>query len=100
MKRRYVLSRPAEKDLDQITAYLAQEGGTAVARRVLREIRGALRFLGLHPEVGHFREDLTQEPLRFWAVYSYLIIYDPAKRPIEVARIIHGARDVSALFLT
>ena len=34
---------------------------------------------------------------RFWAAYSYLIIYDPASRPIEVVPILSGYRDVAAL---
>ena len=41
--------------------------------------------------MGHWREDLIDEPLRFWPVYSYLIIYNPAAKPIEIARILHGA---------
>jgi toxin ParE1/3/4 len=38
--------------------------------------------------------DLASEPLRFWPVYSYLIIYRPELRPLQVVRILHGSRDV------
>ncbi len=90
---RYLLTPETEQDLNDIKAYLSREGGNRVARHVLREMRQALRFLGRHPEAGHRREDLTDAPLRFWTVFSYLIVYDPAKRPIEVIRIIHGSRN-------
>lgn len=41
--------------------------------------------------------DLASESLRFWPVYSYLIIYRPNSEPIEVVRVLHGARDISAI---
>ncbi len=47
--------------------------------------------------MGHLREDLAEEPLRFWPVYSYLIIYRPDSRPLEIVRVLHGARDVRNL---
>jgi plasmid stabilization system protein ParE len=53
-----------------------------------------MEFLGGSPEAGHFREDLTDKPVKFWPVFSYLIVYDPERRPIEVLRVLHGARDL------
>jgi antitoxin ParD1/3/4/toxin ParE1/3/4 len=44
--------------------------------------------------MGHLREDLTDEPVRFWSVYSYVIVYDPETQPLQILRILHGARDV------
>ena len=34
--------------------------------------------------MGHLRQDLADEPLRFWAVYSYLIIYREDSDPLEM----------------
>jgi toxin ParE1/3/4 len=96
--RRYRLSPEAEQDLDEIRRYLTRQGGPATARHVLRELREAMQLLAGAPGVGHSREDLTEEPVKFWAVFSYLIVYDPATRPIGVARIIHGPQDVGAIF--
>ena len=93
--KRYFLSKPAERDLDQIKAYLLAEAGPAITRRVLREIKAGIRFIASRPLAGHTRQELTDEAFRFWPVFSYLVIYDPAKRPIEVVRIIHGARDIT-----
>ncbi len=47
--------------------------------------------------MGHLRQDLADEPLRFWAVYSYLIIYREDSDPLEIVRVLHGARDVKSL---
>jgi plasmid stabilization system protein ParE len=37
------------------------------------------------------------EPLRFWQVRQYLIIYRDEKRQIEIVRVLHVKRDVQAL---
>ena len=47
--------------------------------------------------MGMVRKDLTSLPLRFWVVSpypNYLIVYDPEKKPLRIARIIHGKRDI------
>jgi len=52
--------------------------------------------LASNPGLGHTRRDLTSKPVRFWPVYSYLIIYDAETQPLEVIRILSGYRDVAA----
>jgi plasmid stabilization system protein ParE len=43
------------------------------------------------------REDLTDRPLKFWSVYSYLVVYDPAGDPLTIVAVPHGARDVAQI---
>lgn len=93
----FVLTRPAERDLEQIKIFLVQKAGPVIARRVLKDIRDALRFLGNEPGAGHVREDLTSRPLKFWPVYSYLIVYDPVTKPVQIMRVLHGMRDVEEI---
>ena len=61
----YILAPAARRDLRVIQAYIAQENIQA-ARRVLAEIRAACARLADHPHPGHSREDLTDQPVRFW----------------------------------
>jgi antitoxin ParD1/3/4/toxin ParE1/3/4 len=91
---RYRLSPEAQGDLTDIRQYLVDEGGAALARYVLGEIRQKFQFLATNPDAGHSREDLTDAPMKFWPVFSYLIVYDPAVRPIGIARVLHGSRDL------
>ena len=79
--KRFILTKLAEDDLPQIKNYLAERAGPTVARRVMKEIH----------------DDLTSRPLKFWAVFSYLIVYTPSSRPIHVIRVLHGAQDVEHL---
>ena len=91
---RYALTALAKRDFNAIVAYLADHAGAKVARRMLTDLREAMRLIANRPSTGHTREDLADPPLRFFAVHSYLVVYDPTRRPVEIIRIIHGARDV------
>ena len=41
--------------------------GSKMTRKVLKEIRSAMELLGNEPGLGHVREDLTGQPLKFLA---------------------------------
>jgi antitoxin ParD1/3/4/toxin ParE1/3/4 len=92
----YILAPAAQRDLRALQAYMAQEN-IQVARRVLAEIRAACARLADNPHLGHTREDLTDQPVRFWLVRTYYIIYRPETRPLEIVRIMHSARDIPHL---
>jgi antitoxin ParD1/3/4/toxin ParE1/3/4 len=95
--KRYALSLEAQQDLDDIRGYLLREAGLFVSRHVVREIAEAMRMLAATPGAGHVREDLTDEPVKFWSVFSYMIIYDPATRPIGIARVLHASQDIETM---
>src|SRR5262245_38250431 len=96
MGARFVFTEEAEAQLLDILDYLAGERESA-AVRVRDAIDEAIRTLSERPEIGHTREDLTSRPLKFWAVYSYLVVYDPVSRPLTIVAVLHGARDVEQL---
>lgn len=93
---RYVFTRPAERDLLDIWGYIATDDVDA-ADRVVGEIRDAVERLVEMPRLGRLRDDLTDEPLRSWPVYSYLIFYRPDTTPLEVVRVLSGFRDLGEL---
>jgi antitoxin ParD1/3/4/toxin ParE1/3/4 len=77
-------------------ASMAQEHMPA-ARRVLAEFQAACAKLAEHPHRGHARVDLTDQPVRFWSVRAYDIMYRPETQPLEIVRIVHSAQDISHL---
>jgi antitoxin ParD1/3/4/toxin ParE1/3/4 len=93
---RFVLTSAAREDLREISEFI-REDSPAAARRVRAKLRDAMVKLSDLPSMGHYREDLADEPLRFWPVYSYLIIYRPETRPLQILRVLHGARDVRSI---
>ena len=89
----FVLTPAAEADLTDIIKYIAENNSNAAERSVARFGR-TMQMLADNPEVGHLREDLAAEPLRFWTIYSYMIIYRPETAPLQIIRILHAARDI------
>ena len=92
------LAPEAARDIEEIWEYIARDSVRA-ARRVRLGLLAACRRLAQHPGLGHRREDLTDKPVLFWPVYSYLIIYNPATEPLEIVRILHGAQDIPRLLV-
>ncbi len=92
----FVLTPLAEQDLNEIWEYVAHDSIEA-ADRVLRGLERAMRKLAKTPGLGHLREDLADPRHRFLLVYSYLVVYRPKTKPLEVIRVLHAARDVRTL---
>ncbi len=96
MRSTYQFTEDGDKDLDEIWEYIAASSIEA-ADRVTLEVRSACQRLAERPGIGHTRQDLTGRPLKFWSVYSYLIVYDPDTSPLQIIAVLHGARDVESL---
>src|ERR1700710_1555194 len=94
---RYVLTEPAAEDIRQIVAYLRPRSRDA-AKKVPATLRAAMRKLADFPHIGHSRDDVPNRGLRFWSIYSYLIAYRADAKPLEIIRVLHGARDVGRIF--
>ena len=95
MRRPHVTDE-ALADIDEIWDYIARDSFIA-ADRVVDEIYDAIFMLTERPEIGHGREGVRDKSLRFWRVHSYLIVYRPDTKPLEIARILSGYRNVGAL---
>ena len=97
MNVRFVLAPQAALDLVEIWRYIKEKTSLAIADRVESAIREKIEFLTGTPGVGHSRKDLTDEDVKFFPVYSYLIVYRPHTTPLQVAAILHGRRDVEQI---
>ena len=96
MSASYVLTPEAQAHINEIGAYIAQDSVDA-ALKVYDALEEAFGLLAEQPGLGHSRQDLTDRPLRFWTVYSYLVVYDPESQPLAIIAVLHGARDVEKL---
>lgn len=93
---RYRLTPSAARDVDAIYEHIAADNLPA-AGRILNRFSQTFRKLADMPGMGHLREDLSDEPFRFWSAGSYLIIYRPETDPLEILRVVHGSRDIASL---
>jgi toxin ParE1/3/4 len=94
MTPRYILAPEAARDLVGIWRYIREQSGMEMAERVESAIREKFVLLAKNPGLGHWRKDLTEEQVKFFPVYSYLVVYRPETKPLQVVAILHGRRDV------
>jgi plasmid stabilization system protein ParE len=93
---RYFLVPEARKDMTEILQYIAVDSVDA-ALRVHDRFLEIFELLAANPDAGHFRDDLTSRPVRFFPVYSYLVVYSADTHPVEIVRVLGGAQDVGAI---
>ena len=93
----YQLTPRANTGLDQIWTYVAERSGNDAADWLEEAFHAAMQKLAEMPGTGHLREDLADEPLRFYNIKGYLIVYRPDTQPLQVIHVIHGARDIRAI---
>jgi plasmid stabilization system protein ParE len=77
MSVRFVLAPQAALYLVEIWRYIKEQTSLTIADRVESAIREKIVFLAGTPGAGHRRKDLTDEDVKFFPVYSYLIVYRP-----------------------
>ena len=94
----FVLTPSAARDLDEILEYVLEQSGPNRALDVHDRLHEEFWNVGAQPGIGHVRDELADESLRVWTVFSYLIIYRPETKPVQILRVIHGARDVPKAF--
>jgi plasmid stabilization system protein ParE len=96
VSRTYRLTERAEADVEAIADFIADDSVDA-ALKVVLALEDAFGLLASRPGIGHVRQDLTERPVKFWSVYSYLVVYDPARDPLTIVAVLHGARNVAEI---
>ena len=92
----FSLTTQAASDVDEIWEYIA-ESNIDAADRVLADLYAAMKKLAEMPGMGSLKPTLADDRHRFWVVASYVIVYRPDTRPLQIIRVLHGARDIANL---
>jgi toxin ParE1/3/4 len=91
---RFILSRAARSDFLSIINYIKERSGKNAAQHVADDFNAAFNRLVKYPNEGHTREELDDQTLRVVTVHTYLIIFWPDTKPLQIARIISGYRNL------
>ena len=103
MSARYSVKPKADHDLDEYADYLAEQASFEVAFRFLDSARSTLELLAEQPNIG-WSSRLRLNSLRSLRVFrvngfeKMLILYRPLTDRIDVLRVVHGSRNLQALF--
>ena len=93
---RYVVSRQARADIKDICRYIAKDSQRAAG--TIRDLfYDKFVLLGQHPLIGQSRPELAPE-VRSFSAGRYVIFYRPIANGVAIVRVLHGARDIEAIF--
>jgi toxin ParE1/3/4 len=90
---RVIRSDRADRDLYHILFNIALDYGQRSADRLLAAVERKSGLYARLPLTGILRDDLAPN-LRCFLVRPYLIFYRPIHDGIEVARVLHGSRNI------
>jgi toxin ParE1/3/4 len=94
------LSPEAETELDGIWIRIARESGSVdIATRVVESITERFWLLARFPYLGRQRDEDLVPGLRSFAADDYVIIHRIEENDvILILHVVHGSRDIAALF--
>jgi toxin ParE1/3/4 len=90
------VTRLAQLDVDQIHDQIAADKPSAALRWVQRT-RQQFKFLARNPGVGEARDDV-RPAIRSISHGNYVILFRVKSDALEIVRVVHGRRDINALF--
>lgn len=99
VNRKVVWSSVSEKDLVGIGISLEEGESRIVAAKVLNDIEDAGERLEYQTLLFRKRDNIYLKA-RFVLVHSYVIVYVVEGMIVAILRVIHGARDIEAIFHT
>ena len=86
-------SEDAEADLLDIAEFIARDNPIA-AREWVDAVRQRCHLLSHHPLMGESRPGFGVAGCRSISVGLYVIFFRPSASGVEIARILHGSRDL------
>lgn len=92
----YIISRPAIRDLESISAYFADVNVEA-GEKFLQGFSKRCQQLASFPNIGRSYDDL-QFGLRGLPLEGYIILYRTNADGIEIVRVANGRQDLPSLF--
>ena len=92
----YTVAPLAQGDLDHIWDYVAQDSPPA-ADRLIEAFQERFSLLARQPFLGELRPELRPN-LRSFSVGHYVIYYQVLGDRVQIARVLHGSRDVRVVF--
>jgi toxin ParE1/3/4 len=90
-------SPAALRDLEAIGDHIQADNPKAAACFVLA-LRARCETIGHAPRSGRPRPELSQDGLRSIAFRRYVIFYTTDGADVRIDRVLHGARDIEAMF--
>jgi len=96
MANKFELTEPARKDLKEIWSHLAEFSHNS-ADKTLKDLAKKFNLLAENPKLGRTHDELIIN-LRSFPYKKYIVFYFPIENGVEIYRVVHGARNIEAIF--
>jgi|SRR5688572_11407129 len=91
-----VISPEAERDLDEIENWVVEHWGAIAAANIVEAVLDRIAALAEMPLIGSPRPEFG-EAVRFVTAGRYVVYYECDARSLVILRILHAARDRTAI---
>ncbi len=89
--KRYLVSRQARADLDEIWDYIEERSSVDSAAAFVQRFCDVFASIGSSPAAGIAIPDLLPDARKF-PMGNYLVYYRPKRGKVEILRVLHGKR--------
>jgi toxin ParE1/3/4 len=93
---RILVTPRASSDLTEIWGYIAEDS-VANADLFIDKLHKTIQVLANQPGAGRRRDELASGILSF-PIGRYIVFYRSKGNTIEIVRVLHGSRDIQAIF--
>ena len=97
MTRSFIISTIANRDIEAITDYLAENRGFETSDRFIKGMTDRLTQLTQLPQMGRSRDEIFPG-VRSLLYEKYLIFYTVTDDVVEINRVANGRQDLNQLF--
>ncbi len=97
MTRSFVISTIANRDIEAIADYLAENQGFETSDRFIKGMTDRLTQLTQFPQMGRSRDEIFPG-VRSLLYEKYLIFYTVTDDVVEINRVANGRQDLNQLF--
>ena len=97
---RVLRTQQARGDLKAIGRHIAEQSQSQsrdIALRFLDRIESKCELYATQPLIGEARPDLAED-IRCFPIADYIVFYRPLHDGILILTVVHGARDIPAVF--
>jgi len=92
------LSTAAVDDLVEVWSYVALESSATTADRLIDSIAERFTLIAAFPQLGRRRNHDLGLEVRSFPVGEYVIFYEIEHEDVLILRVLHGHRDIDAIF--
>lgn len=97
MSPKFSITKSANRDIEEIADYLSKQVSFDRAEAFIHKLDAQFSRIAKFPNIGRQRNDISDN-VRALSVDSYVVVYIPVGRDVEILRVVSRFRNLQTLF--